>query len=181
MRGGTNQRRNSGPREKPEYDQKIIDIRRVARVVSGGRRFSFRVTVVAGNKKGEVGVGIGKAGETVTAIEKAYSAALKNKIKVPLTKDHSIPQEVKVKFASSKIIMKPSPKGGLVAGSSVKSVLELAGIRDVNVKIISRSKNKLNNARATIMALGLLKPLKAKIPKESSEKKETVSPEISEE
>ena len=169
MRGGANQRRNSGPREKPEYEQKIIDIRRVARVVSGGRRFSFRVSVVAGNRKGEVGVGLGKAGETVTAIEKAYSAALKNKIKVPMTKNFSIPQAVQVKYASSKLIMKPSPRGGIVAGSSVKSVLELAGIRDVNAKILSRSKNKLNNARAAIMALKKLKPLKAKFIKENKE------------
>ena len=150
MRGGANQRRNSGPREKPEYEQKIIDIRRVARVVSGGRRFSFRVSVVAGNRKGEVGVGLGK-------------------IKVPMTKNFSIPQAVQVKYASSKLIMKPSPRGGIVAGSSVKSVLELAGIRDVNAKILSRSKNKLNNARAAIMALKKLKPLKAKFIKENKE------------
>lgn len=159
-------RRNSGGREKSEYDQKMIDIRRVARVVSGGRRFSFRVTVVAGNRRGEVGVGIGKAGETVSAIEKAFQAAVKAKITVPMTKDSSIPHPVKAKFAGSVVIMKPSPRGGLVAGSSVKSVLELAGVKNVNAKILSRSKNRLNNARATVAALKKLKPLKAKFTKQ---------------
>ncbi|HEY4510605.1 MAG TPA: 30S ribosomal protein S5 [Candidatus Paceibacterota bacterium] len=140
-------------RQKKEFEQKIIDIRRVARIVAGGRRFSFRVTVVAGNRRGEVGVGLGKAGETSTAIEKAYNNALKHKIKIATTKDMSIPHEVKSKFGSSRIIMKPSPRKGLVAGSSVKSVLDLAGIRDVNAKILSRSKNKLNIARAAVLAL----------------------------
>lgn len=144
--------------QKGEFEQKMIDIRRVARVVAGGRRFSFRVAVVAGNRKGDVGVGIGKAGDTATAIEKAFRHAKKKMIKVKLTKDLSIPHETEAKFASSRLILKPSPKGqGLIAGSSVRTVVELAGIKNITSKILSRSKNKINNARAAICALQKLK------------------------
>lgn len=132
----------------------MIDIRRTARVVSGGRRFSFRVAIVIGNRKGEVGVGIGKGVDTATAIEKATRLARRTSIKVPLTKDHSIAHEVYAKYASSRVFLKPAQKGnGLVAGSSVRTILELAGIRDVTAKIFSRSKNKLNNAKGALAAL----------------------------
>lgn len=149
---------NRTKKERSEFDQKIIDIRRVARVVAGGRRFGFRVTVVIGNKKGEVGVGVGKAGDTATAIDKAVKIAKKNRTKVPLTKNNSISHGVEVKLAQTRIIMKPARKGrGLVAGSSLRTVLNLAGVNDVTAKIVSRSKNKLNIARATISALQRLK------------------------
>lgn len=138
---------------KSEYDQKIIDIRRVARVTAGGKRFNFRVTIVAGNRKGEVGVGIGKGADTAMAIEKAFRKAKKNMIKPKLTKYFSIPHEVEEKYGSSFIIMKPARGKGLVAGSSAKVVLDFAGIKDVNAKFLSRSKNKVNNAMATIGAL----------------------------
>lgn len=144
--------------QKTEFEQKIIDIRRVARVVAGGRRFSFRVTVVAGNRKGEVGVGMGKAADTSAAIEKAFRHAKKNLIKVKVTKDFSIPHETEAKFATAKIIIKPAPPGrGLIAGSSVRTVLDLSGIKNASAKILSRSKNKLNNAKAAIEALKKLK------------------------
>ncbi len=145
-------------KEKPEFDNKIIDIRRTARVVAGGRRFSFRVSVVIGNKKGEVGVGVGKAVDTPSAIEKAIRDAKKNMVKLNLTKDFSIPHAVETKMASAKIIINPVSKGrGLVAGSSVRVVLDLAGVRSVNAKIITRGKNKLNIARAAIKALSEFK------------------------
>lgn len=141
-----------------EFEYKLIDIRRVARVVAGGRRFSFRVAVVAGNKNGEVGVGLGKAGDTSRAIEKAFRNAKKNAIKVKMTEDFSIPHKVEVKFASAKVFLQPASKGrGLIAGSSMRTVLNLAGVKNIVGKIISRSKNKLNNARATINALKMLK------------------------
>ena len=127
-------------------------------MVAGGRRFSFRVTIVAGDRKGEVGVGMGKAADTATAIEKAFRNAKKGVIKVQLTKDFSIPHETEAKFAAAKIILKPASKGwGLIAGSSARTVLDLAGVKNINAKIISRSKNKVNNARATISALQKLK------------------------
>lgn len=143
-------------RVKPEFDQKIINIRRVARVVTGGRRFSFSVAVVAGNKKGAVGVGLGKAGDTSLAIEKAFSSAKKNMITVHLTKEMSIAHEVSAKFSSSRVTLMPAPDRGVIAGSSVRTVLEMAGVKDVGGKVRSGSKNKLNIARATIVALGLV-------------------------
>jgi small subunit ribosomal protein S5 len=151
--------RSSHPRErvKPEFDHKIADIRRVARVMAGGRRFSFSVTLVAGNRKGKVGVGLGKAGDTSRAIDKAMNAAKKNMITVSLDKTNSIAHETEAKYNSSRVIIKPAPGRGLVAGSSIRTVLDLAGVTNVNAKVLSRSKNKLNNARAAIIALKKVK------------------------
>lgn len=140
-------------RVKPEYEQKMISIRRVTRVVSGGRRFSFSVSLVVGNKRGVVGVGVGKAGDTSLAIQKAYNAAKKSLVKINLEDNHSIPYEVKAKYNSAEAMLMPNDARGLVAGSSVRIVLELAGVKDVTGKVLSRSKNQLNNARATIKAL----------------------------
>lgn len=144
-------------RVRSEFDQKIISIRRVTRVMAGGRRFSFSVAMVIGNKKGKVGVGIGKAADTQAAIEKAVRAARKTMIEVPMNKHMHIPHDVHTKLASSEVMIMPAPGRGLVAGSSVRTVLELAGVKDVTAKIFSRSKNKLNNARAAIAALKMLK------------------------
>ena len=141
------------PRAKPEFDQKMISIRRVTRVASGGRRFSFSVALVAGNRKGQVGVGTGKAIDTSIAIDKAFRNAKKNMIKVNLTKDMSIPYDVSTKYASARLTIKPSRGKGLVAGSSVRTVLEFAGVKNVTAKLFSGSKNSLNNARAAIQAL----------------------------
>ncbi len=140
-------------RVKPEFDHKIINIRRVTRVASGGRRFSFSVAVVAGNRKGSVGVGIGKAGDTSLAIDKATRDAKKHMIKVNLTSAMSIMHPVSAKYCSARVSMMPARGRGLIAGSSVRNVLEFAGIKDVNAKLFSGSKNKLNNARAAIEAL----------------------------
>lgn len=144
-------RRDERPRS--EFDQKIISIRRVARVMAGGRRFNFSVAIVAGNKNGKVGVGLGKAGDTQLAIEKAVRNAKKNMITVPLSKERMIRHDVDAKYAASTVMIMPAKGRGLVAGSSVRTVLELAGVRDVTAKIFSRSKNQLNNARAAIKAL----------------------------
>lgn len=144
-------------RARQEFDQKIVSIRRVTRVMAGGRRFSFSVSMVIGDKKGRVGVGIGKAGDTQLAIEKSVRDAKKNMIKVVMNKDSHIPHDVHAKYASSEVMIMPAPGRGLVAGSSVRTVLELAGVKDVTAKLLSRSKNKLNNARATVEALKQLK------------------------
>ncbi len=140
-------------RVKPEFDQKILTIRRVTRVVAGGRRFSFSVALVAGNRNGSVGVGVGKASDTVQAIEKAFREAKKNMVHLKLTEEKSIPFDTEAKYCASKVVIRKSPGGGLVAGSSVRSVLELAGLKDVSAKILTQSKNKLNNARAAVEAL----------------------------
>ena len=125
----------------------------MARVVAGGRRFSFSVAVITGNRKGLVGVGIGKAGDTALAIDKAVRNAKKNMITVRLTKKMSIPHEVECKFSSARIIIRPAPGKGVIAGSVARYVIDLAGIKDVSAKILSVSKNPLNIARATIAAL----------------------------
>jgi small subunit ribosomal protein S5 len=153
--GGGGGRRGSRPRrEKPEYDQKLVDLRRVARVMAGGRRFSFRATLIIGNRKGMVGLGTAKGSDTAIAIDKAFKKARKELFSVPLTKEASIPYEVSAKFAGSQLLLRPARAGrGIMAGGPVRIVCDLAGIDNITGKIISRSTNKLNNAQATVTAL----------------------------
>lgn len=158
-RGGGRGGSRRPERARPEFDQKILALRRVARVVAGGRRFSFAVALVAGNRRGQVGVGTGKAGDTALAIEKAFRDARKRMITVPMTdKNSSIAHDVSAKYASSVVSLMPARGRGLVAGGAVRTVLEYAGVTDITSKILSRSKNNLNNARATLKALGRLHP-----------------------
>ena len=146
---------------KSEYEQKLIDLRRVARVMAGGRRFTFRAAMVIGDQRGRVGFGLGKAADTSQAIEKAVRRARQNLISVPLTKDQSIPHEIYAKFGSARVILKPAKSGkGLVAGGSARTVLAMAGVKNVSAKILSHTKNKLTNALATLEALKKLKSLK---------------------
>lgn len=150
-----NRRRGRKPvRREQEVKHTVVDIRRVARTVAGGRRFSFSATVIAGDRKGGVGVGVGKAGDTALAITKAVRSAQKNMIWVKRTEDGSIPHEVKAKYASAVVVLFPvSGMTGVTAGGAVRTVLEYGGIRGVTAKIRSRSKNTINNARATLKAL----------------------------
>ena len=141
------------PRERQEFEQRIIEIRRVVRVVSGGRRFSFSVAMVIGDQNGRVGVGLGKATDTALAIEKAIRNAKKNMITVKRTESGSIPFDVRAKTDSSEVQLIPSEGRGLVAGSAVRTVLEFAGVTDIVAKILTRSKSKLSIARATVDAL----------------------------
>lgn len=169
---GSNRGRSGDSRErvKPEFDSKIIDIRRVTRVTSGGRRMNFSVAVVAGDRKGRVGVGLGKGIDTAGAVEKATREARKNLIKVPLSPQMTIPHAVEAKYASARIMIFPARGRGVVAGSSARAVIELAGIRDICAKFISGSKNPLNNARVTIAALDkLIKISKANLRNSKSE------------
>ncbi|OGF62677.1 30S ribosomal protein S5 [Candidatus Giovannonibacteria bacterium RIFCSPHIGHO2_01_FULL_45_33] len=156
-------RPNRPQRPKSEYEQKLIDLRRVARVVAGGRRFTFRAALVIGNLKGDVGFGLGKAADTSQSIEKALRDAKKHMISVPLTENGSIPHEVSAKYASARVILKPSRVGkekGLVAGGAPRVVLALAGVKNASAKILSHGKNKINNARATMEAIRSLKTKK---------------------
>lgn len=154
VRGGKGGGRGGRPeRQKPEFEQKMIDVRRVTRVVSGGRRFSFSVALVIGDRKGHVGFGIGKSGDTSAAIDKAYKQATKKMITLRLNKNFSIPYEVNAKFNTSKLNLMPNKGRGLIAGSSARVVLALSGIKDVTAKFHSGSKNKLNNAKVTMEAL----------------------------
>ncbi len=158
-RGGSRGKRSrSGGRQrrKSEYDQKILQVRRVVRVVAGGRRFSLSVTVAIGDKQGRVSVGVGKGSDVARALDKAVTQAKKHLTTVLITDNGSIPHDVQAKYCSSHVYLAPS-SGGIIAGGAVRTVADLAGIRNINGKILSRSKNHLNNARAAIKALSLLK------------------------
>lgn len=151
-----NNRRQGGRREKREYDQKLLDLARVTRVVKGGRRFRFRATVVIGNRKGRVGVGVAKGSDVSDAMSKAYNDAKKNMIEVRM-KGSTIAYEVLQKLGSAKILLKPASEGrGIIAGGPVRAVVELAGIKNIVSKSLGTA-NKLNVARATIEALKSLK------------------------
>lgn len=143
-------------REKPEFEQKLLDLARVTRVVKGGRRFRFRATLVIGNRKGTVGVGVAKGSDVSDAIQKAYNDAKKNKITIQLA-GNTISHDVTTKLGSAKVMLKPASEGrGVIAGGAVRSVVDLAGIRDIVSKSLGSS-NKLNVARVTIEALKELK------------------------
>lgn len=136
---------------------KVLDLRRVTRVVAGGKRFRFRATVIMGDEKGRVAVGIAKGLDVQGAISKAKNDAQKNVIRVTL-KGRTIPHEVEAKFSAARVRIKPAVEGhGLRAGGAVRVVLSLAGIKDATAKCLGRTPNKLTNALATIEALKKLK------------------------
>lgn len=145
--------RTFAERPKPEFEQRILDIRRVTRVVAGGRRMSFAVAIVIGDGKGSVGLGTGKGADTAIAINKALKSARKSMIRIKLTKEGSLPHDVYAKYTTSRIMIMPNRGKGLVAGSAVRDVLVLAGVKNVTSKIYSGSKNRLNNGRAAMAAL----------------------------
>ena len=139
------------------FDTKLLDLARVTRVTGGGKRMSFRAIVVAGDKKSKVGIGIDKGKDVSQAIEKATTRAKRNAINIVIV-DGTIPHQVEAKYGPAVILLKPQRKGrGLVAGGAVRTICDLAGIKNVSSKILSGTKNKLNNARATMEALKKLK------------------------
>ena len=149
------QRFNNKPQD--EFKDKVLDLRRVTRVVAGGKRFRFRATVVIGDGRGRVGVGIAKGLDVPQAIAKARSGAKKNLIEVVL-KNTTIPHEVEAKFSAAHIRIKPASTGhGMRAGGAARVVLSLAGIKDVTAKALGRTPNKLTNALAAIEALKKIK------------------------
>jgi small subunit ribosomal protein S5 len=145
-----------GRREKPEFDQKLLNLARVTRVVKGGRRFRFRATLVIGNRKGKVGVGVAKGSDVSDAIQKAFNDAKKNMVTIELS-GSTISHDVSAKLGSAKVLLKPASEGrGIIAGGAVRSVVNLLGVKDIVSKSLGAS-NPLNVARVTVKALLMLK------------------------
>jgi len=144
-------------RVKSEWSERVVSIQRVTKVVKGGKKMSFRAVIVVGNEQGKVGVGVGKAGDVITAVRKGVTDGKKNIISIPLTNSNSIPHPAKGRFGAAKLVLRPSaPGSGVIAGSSIRTVLELAGIKNILSKQLG-SNNLLNNARATVNGLSTLR------------------------
>ena len=148
-------RRNTRKLVKSDVNREVISARRVARVVAGGRRFSLSVCAAVGDGKGKVGLGLGKGPDFSIAVDKAVAKAKKNMIQVKMTKDEGIAHDVSAKYSASEVKLSPSNK--FVAGGAARKIAELAGIKKVSAKIMSRSKNNINNAKAVIKALQKIK------------------------
>jgi small subunit ribosomal protein S5 len=158
QRGGNSRgpRRDGGDRfaKKDDFKEKVLDLRRVTRVVAGGKRFRFRATVIIGDEKGRVGVGVAKGLDVQSSVSKAKLEAKKTLIVLNLKDGRTIHHEVEAKYSAARVLIKPSSEGhGLKAGGSVRFVLALAGIKDCTAKVLGRTPNKLTNALATIEAL----------------------------
>ncbi len=156
-------------REAKEFEEEVIQIDRVTRVVKGGRRLRFRATVAIGNKKGKVGVVIGKSTEVTGAIQKAISQAKKTMVKVPMV-EQTIPHRVQVKFKSARLLLMPAcPGTGIIAGGPLRKICELAGIKDVLAKCLGNN-NRVTNSKASMVALGKLREIPWIAKKQEAEK-----------
>lgn len=143
-------------RERSEFDQKVVEVKRVTRVVAGGKRMRFRALVVIGDHKGKVGMGLKKGADVSESVNKAVNAAKKNMVTLPLVAE-TIPHELKIKYKSSSLMLKPARPGtGVIAGGAVRSVMELAGIKNIVCKMLG-SNNKVNNVKATFAAFMKMK------------------------
>nr|YP_009564961.1 ribosomal protein S5 [Gelidium coulteri]YP_009565361.1 ribosomal protein S5 [Gelidium sinicola]QBA96312.1 ribosomal protein S5 [Gelidium coulteri]QBA96712.1 ribosomal protein S5 [Gelidium sinicola] len=142
------------------WSERVVQVKRVTKVVKGGKKLSFRAVLVVGNENGQIGVGIGKASDVIGAVKKGVADAKKHSIQIPLTKSYSIPHTTEGISGAAKVIIKPSATGsGVIAGGSIRTVLELAGVKNILAKQL-RSNNTLNNARAVLNALSSLKTFK---------------------
>lgn len=143
-------------RERNEFDQKVVEVKRVTRVVAGGKRMRFRALVVIGDRKGKVGMGLKKGADVSESVNKAVNAAKKNMVTLPLVND-TIPHELRIKHKSSSLMLKPAKPGtGVIAGGAVRSVMELAGVKNVVSKMLG-SNNKVNNVKAVFEAFRRMK------------------------
>ncbi|MCS6783452.1 MAG: 30S ribosomal protein S5 [Gloeomargarita sp. SKYBB_i_bin120] len=143
--------------KEPEWQERVVQTRRVTKVVKGGKKLSFRAIVVVGNERGQVGVGVGKANDVSSAVRKGAADGKKHLITVPLTRSNSIPHPTQASAGAATVLMRPAAPGtGVIAGGAVRTVLELAGVKNVLAKQLGSS-NPLNNARAAIAALANLR------------------------
>jgi small subunit ribosomal protein S5 len=153
-----NRRKSNRNREKEtNWQERVVQIRRVSKVVKGGKKLSFRAIVVVGNERGQVGVGVGKASDVIGAVRKGVADGKKQLVDVPLTKANSIPHPIQGTGGAAKVLLRPAAPGtGVIAGGAVRTVLELAGVRNILAKQLG-SNNPLNNARAAVNALDTLR------------------------
>jgi small subunit ribosomal protein S5 len=153
-------KRNQSKKEESQFQERVIQIRRVSKVVKGGKKLSFRAIVVVGNDRGQVGVGVGKAGDVIGAVRKGVADAKKELVEVPITKSNSIPHRANGFAGGAKVMVRPAAPGtGVIAGGAVRTVLELSGVKNILAKQLG-SQNPLNNARAAIDALDSLRTFK---------------------
>jgi len=151
------QKTEEGQEKREEFESNLLDLARVAHTRAGGKKLRFRAVIIAGNKAGKVGVGVASGLDVAQAVEKATYQSKRNMIEIPIVGD-TIPHEVYAKFGAAEVRLKPQRKGrGLVAGGTVRVICDLAGIKNISSKILGRTGNKLNNARATILAFKKLK------------------------
>ncbi len=151
-------RKSNRTKEKEsDWQERVVQIRRVTKVVKGGKKLSFRAIVVVGNERGQVGVGVGKANDVIGAVQKGVADGRKHLIDIPLTRANSIPHPVQGRGGGAAVMMRPAAPGtGVIAGGAVRTVLELAGVRNILAKQLG-SGNPLNNARAAVTALASLR------------------------
>ena len=154
----SNRKKTNKLKEKEtDWQERIVQVRRVTKVVKGGKKLSFRAVLIIGNEKGQVGVGVGKASDVIGAVKKAVTDSKKHIVNVPVTKNNSIPHIITGQSGAAKVIIRPSaPGSGVIAGGSVRTILELAGVKNILAKQLGSS-NPLNNARAATNALLQLK------------------------
>lgn len=157
MATGGRRKSNRAKEKETNWQERVIQIRRVSKVVKGGKKLSFRAVVAVGNERGQVGIGVGKAGDVIGAVKKGVADGKKHLIDVPLTNSNSIPHPINGNGGGAQVMMRPAAPGtGVIAGGAVRTVLELAGVRNVLAKQLG-SNNPLNNARAAVNALSTLR------------------------
>jgi small subunit ribosomal protein S5 len=153
----TSRKKNNAREKETNWQERVVQIRRVSKVVKGGKKLSFRAIVIVGNERGQVGVGVGKASDVIGAVKKGVADGKKQLVDVPLTKANSIPHPIEGRGGAAKVMLRPAAPGtGVIAGGAVRIVLEMAGVKNVLAKQLG-SGNPLNNARAAVNALDLLR------------------------
>lgn len=164
--------------EKPEFDRATLDLARVTRVTKGGKQMSFRACIVLGDHNGRVGMGLDKGKDVQIAMDKAARQARKNMITVPIINE-TIPHAVEKKLKAAHLVLMPAPKGsGIIAGGAVRVILDLAGVPNVSAKLLSKTKNKVSVAKATLEALQGFKNYKQLVAQNQPKKKEEAKPQF---